>query len=198
MATSADSDLASVDDVIARLKEDNTSLSIGVQPASADLVNLMLFVDANEISRDGLRLVTYDGGGPTRNATAGNVVDIGMVGGEGFLPLTEQITPLLVFDNRRRDAWDAPAVTEAMGEDAQYVAGSQRGWVVHGSMLETHPDRYETLAAAVETASKSPAAVEALTNQQLATEWFGPEESNQSFRQTATVMEQHVDLLQGS
>jgi putative tricarboxylic transport membrane protein len=198
MATSVESDIESVDDVISRLKEDNTSLSIGIQPASADLVNLMLLLDANGISRDGLRLVTYDGGGPTRNATAGNVVDIGLVGGLGFLPLAEQIKPLVVFDNRSRDNWDAPPVTEVAGAGADFVAGSQRGWVVHASMLESHPDRYETMRAAVEAATKNEAAVAALTEQQLATDWYGPEESNQSFRQTARVMEQHVDLLKGS
>ncbi|MCT7376761.1 tripartite tricarboxylate transporter substrate-binding protein [Chelativorans salis] len=198
MATSAGSDLTSADDVIARLKEDNSSLSIGIQPASADLVNLMLLCDANDISREGLRLVTYDGGGPTRNATAGGVVDIGLVGGEGFLPLAEQITPLIVFDTRQRDGWDAALITDVAGEDAEFVVGSQRGWGVHASMLENHPDRYEILAAAVEEASKNPAAIEALKNQQLATDWYGPEESNKSLAATARVMQQHVDLLQGT
>ncbi|WP_159588257.1 Bug family tripartite tricarboxylate transporter substrate binding protein [Chelativorans xinjiangense] len=198
MATSADSDLKSADDVIARLKEDNSSLSIGIQPASADLVNLMLFCDANDISREGLRLVTYDGGGPTRNATAGGVVDTGLVGGEGFLPLAEQITPLIVFDTRQRDDWDAALITDVAGEGAEFVVGSQRGWGVHASMLENHPDRYEILAAAVEEASKDPAAIEALKNQQLATDWYGPEDSNKSLADTARVMQQHVDLLQGT
>lgn len=198
MATSAESDLASVEDVIARLKEDNTSLSIGVQPASADLVNLMLFCDTNGIARDGLRLVTYDGGGPARNATAGGVVDIGLVGGEGFLPLAEQIKPLLVFDTRQRDNWDAALITDVAGADADFVVGSQRGWGVHASMLQSHPDRYEILATAVERASKNPAAIEALTNQQLATEWYGPEQSNKFIAQTAKIMEQHLELLEGT
>ena len=195
MATSAESDIESVEDVVARLKEDPSSLSIGIQPASADLVNLMLFLDANEIPRDGLRLVTYDGGGPARNATAGNVVDIGLVGGEGFLPLREQIRPLLVFDEEPRDDWEAPIITEVSGADADFVAGSQRGWAVHSSLLETHPDRYEILLNAIEAASKNPAAIEALKAQQLATEWYGPEESNAALARTAEVMEQHVDLL---
>lgn len=198
MATSADSGIASVDDVVAQLQADNTSLSIGIQPASADLVNLMLFCDANGIARDGLRLVTYDGGGPARNATAGGVVDIGLVGGEGFLPLAEQIKPLLVFDTRPRDNWDAALITDVSGENAEFVVGSQRGWGVHGSMLQSHPDRYEIIAAAVENATKSEAAVEALKNQQLATDWYGPEDSNASLAATAKVMEQHIDLLQGT
>lgn len=198
MATSADSELQSVQDVIDQLKADAGSLSIGIQPSSADLVNMMLFADANGISRDGLRLVTYDGGGPTRNAAAGGVVDIGLVGGQGFLPLAEKIRPLLVFDDAQRDGWDCPPVTEVSGSDAQFVAGSQRGWGVHTSFMEKHPDRYQVMLEAVEAATKDPKSVETLKNQQLATEWFGPEVSNRSLRNTAKVMAEHIDLLKGT
>jgi len=197
MATAADGELQSVQDVIDRLKADAGSLSIGIQPASADLVNMYLFADANGIDRNGLRLVTYDGGGPTRNAAAGGVVDIGMVGGQGFLPLAEQIRPLCIFDTEPRDGWDAPAASEVVpGTD--FVAGSQRGWGVHASMLDSHPDEYAVLLAAVEAATKDPAAVESLKGQKLATDWFGPEVSNESLARTFRVMQQHVDLLTGS
>ncbi|HEX2255336.1 MAG TPA: tripartite tricarboxylate transporter substrate binding protein [Afifellaceae bacterium] len=201
VATTAGGELESIQQVIERLKEDPSSLSIGVQPASADLVNLMLLVDANEIPREGLRIVTFDGGGPTRNAAAGGVVDIGLVGGEGFLPLAEQIRPLLVFDEERIEPWDAPSAAELAeegGYEAQFVAGSQRGWVVHASMLERHLDVYQTLETAVEEASKDPKSVETLQNQQLATRWYGPENSNQAYRRTFQVMEQHIDLLKAS
>lgn len=198
MATSADSELGSVDDVISKLKEDPGSLSIGIQPSSADLVNLMLFADANGIDREGLRLVTYDGGGPTRNAAAGGVVDISLVGGQGFLNIAEQIKPLLVFDNKQRDGWDAPAVTEVVGDDAKFVSGSQRGWAVHSSLKESHPDRYEVLATAIENASKNPEAIKALKDAKLATDWYGPEDSQSSLKSTHEVMTEHVDLLQGT
>ena len=198
MASAADSDIKSVDDVVKRLKEDAGSLSIGIQPSSADLVNLMLFADANGIARDGLRLVTYDGGGPARNATAGGVVDIGLVGGQGFLPLAEKITPLLVFDDAQRDSWKCPPVTDVAGADAQFVAGSQRGWGVHSSFVEKHPDRYDVMLKAVEAATKDPKAVETLSNQQLATDWFGPDVSNKALRSTAKVMADHIDLLKGT
>ncbi len=197
MATVAGGDLTSVQDVIDQLKADPSSLSIGVQPASADLVNLYIFTDANGIDRDGLRVVTYDGGGPTRNATAGGVVDVGMVGGQGFLPLAEQIKPLLVFDATARDGWEVPALGE-MDAAAEFVAGSQRGWGLHGTMSESHPEEYAILVSAIETASKDPAAIEALKAQDLATEWFGPEASNAALAKTFTVMETHLDLLEGS
>lgn len=198
MATSAESELQSVEDVIAKLKEDAGSLSIGIQPSSADLVNMMLFADAHGIDREGLRLVTYDGGGPTRNAAAGGVVDIGMVGGQGFIPLAEKVRPLLIFDDAERDGWQAPTVVSVVGDGATYVAGSQRGWGCHSSFLEKHPDRYEILLNAIEAATTDPEAVENLKAQDLATDWIGPEASNTALQKTAAVMEQHIELLQGT
>lgn len=198
MATSRESGITSVDEVISQLQADAGSLSIGIQAASADLVNMMLFADAHGIDLSGLRLVTFGGGGPTRNNTAGNVVDIGMVGGQGFLPLAEQIMPLLVFDSSARDGWDAAIITDVSGPDAEYVSGSQRGWGVHASFIENHPDRYGVLASAIEETSKKPEVIESLSNQNLATDWYGSEDSNASLRATAEVMEQHVDLLKGT
>lgn len=201
LATSADKDIQSIDQVIERLKADPSSLSVGVQPASADYVNLMLMADLAGIDRSGLRIVTYDGGGPARNATAGGVVDIGLVGGEGFLPLEEKIRPLLVFDDQAREPWDAMTVTELgekLGGKAEFVAGSQRGWVVQSAFRDEHPDRYQILVDAIEKTSKDPRVIEALTSQQLATEWYGPEDSQQDYLRTFDVMEKHVDLLKGS
>ncbi len=93
-ATTADSEIENFQQVIDQLKADPTSLSIGVQPASADYANLMLTMQAAGIDPTKLRIVTYDGGGPNRNATAGGQVDVGFVGGEGFLPLKDKIKPL--------------------------------------------------------------------------------------------------------
>lgn len=197
MATSAGSDLATIDDVVSRLMADPTSVSIGIQAASADLVNLSILCENKGIAFDQLRLVTYDGGGPARNAVAGGVVDIGLVGGEGFLPLRDQVRPLLTFDNRQRNDWEGAIVTDVMGADAKFVVGSQRGWGLHAALREADPEAFQTLTNAIEAASKNPAAIEALTAQQLATDWYGPEESNRMLAATATVMEQYIGLLQG-
>lgn len=198
LATSAGSDLATIADVITRLQADPGSVSIGIQAASADLVNLSILCDTNNIAFDNLRLVTYDGGGPARNAVAGGVVDIGLVGGEGFLPLRDQVRPLLTFDTRQRDNWEGAIVTDVMGEDPDFVVGSQRGWGMHAALREADPEAFQILTDAIEAASKNPAAIEALTTQQLATAWYGPDESNRMLASTAAVMEQYLHLLQGS
>jgi hypothetical protein len=89
-------------------------------------------------------------------------------------------------------------VTSLSGDDAQFVAGSQRGWGVQSSFVEKHPERYQILLDAIEKASKDPEAVANLQGQDLATEWFGPEASNKALASTAKVMAEHVDLLQGT
>ena len=198
MATSAGSDVKSVEDAISRLKADPGSLSVGLQPASADLVNFSILCAANQIDSSAVRVVTYDGGGPARNAVAGGVVDVGFVGGEGFLPLAEQIRPLLTFDSRKRDNWEGAIVTDVLGADADFVVGSQRGWGLHRSMQTSNPEIFKTLVGAIEAASKNPAAIEALKNQRLATDWYGPEESNKMLARTAQVMEQYIELLKGN
>ena len=197
LATSAGSSLETIEDVIAQLKEDPGSLSIGIQAASADLVNLSILCEANDIELGQLRMVTYDGGGPARNAVAGGVIDIGLVGGEGFLPLREQVRPLLTFDSRQRDDWDGALVTDILGADASFVVGSQRGWGMHAALQENDPEAFRILSEAIEAASKNPEAIATLENQQLATDWYGPEESNRMLASTAQTMEQYIHLLQG-
>jgi tripartite-type tricarboxylate transporter receptor subunit TctC len=194
-ATSSDSEIESFQQVIERLKEDSTSLAIGVQPASADYANLVLTLRAAEIDPAALRIVTYDGGGPTRNATAGGQVDVGFVGGEGFLPLKDKIKPLAMYASEAPEWWpDAPLIGAA-GMQQDFVEGSQRGWVVPSALKDEHPDIYATLEGAIEAASKNEEAVAALQAQQLSTTWFGPEASNEAYRSNAERMIKYADLL---
>lgn len=198
-ATSADSDLDSWSDVIARLQEDPRSLSIGIQPGSADYLNLVLAFEAEGIETDSMRLVTYDGGGPARTAAAGGQVDVSLVGGEGFLPLLSEIKPLLVFSDSPFSGFeDTQIVTDYAADNdlnIDFVGGSMRGWVVHPEFVENHPERYETLLAAFERATKREDAIESLQNQSLATDWYGPEVSNNSFLSTSQLMQEYGHLL---
>jgi putative tricarboxylic transport membrane protein len=200
-AAPADTQLEGFAQAIEMLQDDPTSLSLGVQPASADYLNLRLLLDANGIDADAVRLVTYDGGGPTRNAAAGGHVDIAFVGAEGFLPLIDQITPLLMFTDGPSGIFDDTQTVidlgNELGFEGQYVEGSQRGWVVPTAFRDEHQADYDTLVAAIEQASTDDAAVQSLQDQQLATTWYGPEASNRSFRATFEVLAQHIDLLEG-
>ena len=197
-ATSSDSELQDFQQVISSLKEDPGSLSIGLQPASADYVNLMLTMRAAGIDPAGLRIVTYDGGGPNRNATAGGQVDVGFVGGEGFLPIKARIKPLAIFAAETVEWFpEAPTITAA-GVQTDFVEGSQRGWVVPTALKSEQPEVYAVIEGAVERASKKPEAIQALQTQQLSTTWYGPQGSNEAYLATAKKMAQYIDLLKGS
>ncbi|MEX0584919.1 MAG: tripartite tricarboxylate transporter substrate-binding protein [Natronospirillum sp.] len=198
-ATSAGSDLDSWSEVIERLKADPRSLSIGIQPGSADYLNMVLAFEAEGIETDNMRIVTYDGGGPARAAAAGGQVDISLVGGEGFLPLLSEIKPLVVFNDSPFAGFeDTQLITEYADENGleiEFVGGSMRGWVVHSEFVENHPDRYETLLAAFERATKREDVIQSLQNQSLATDWYGPEVSNRSYLSTSQLMQRFSDLL---
>lgn len=196
-ATTADSEIQNFQQVIDQLKADPASLSIGVQPASADYANLMLTMQAAGIDPTKLRIVTYDGGGPNRNATAGGQVDVGFVGAEGFLPLKEKIKPLAIYAETAPEWWpDAPTITDA-GIQQDFVEGSQRGWAVATKLKQEQPEIYAKLAGAIERASKDPVVITALEKQELSTTWYGPEASQKAYLDNAAKMEKHVELLKG-
>ena len=199
VATSRNSNLNSWSDVIEQLKANPRSLSIGIQPGSADYLNLVLALEAEGLSIDNMRIVTYDGGGPARTAAAGGQVDISIVGAQGFLPLLSEIKPLLIFNDEpfagfENTQYIADYAAKA-GLEIDFVGGSMRGLVIHSALKENHPDRYEILVSAMERVTKRPDVIESLKNQNLATDWFGPEVSNRAFINTSRVMQRYADIL---
>jgi putative tricarboxylic transport membrane protein len=197
-ATSSDSEIESFQQVIDSLKSDPSSVSLGVQPASADYANLVLTLRAAGIDPAALRIVTYDGGGPARNAAAGGQVDVGFVGGEGFLPLKDKIKPLAIYAADTVEWFPEAPTIAAAGVQTDFVEGSQRGWVVATALKNEQPEVYATIEGAVERASKNPQAIETLKAQQLSTTWYGPKESNESFLANAAKMAKYVDILKAS
>lgn len=196
-ATHADSEIESLPAALEQLKADPTSLSIGVQPASADYVNMMLTMQAAGVETDRLRIVTYDGGGPVRNAAAGGQVDLAFVGGEGFVPLKTKIKPLAVYAEEAPDWWPDAQTIGSLGIEQEFVDGSQRGWVVASAVKEEKPEVYATLLGAIERASQNPEAIEALRLQELSATWYGPEASTQAFLENAATMQRHEALFRG-
>ncbi|HTV30091.1 MAG TPA: tripartite tricarboxylate transporter substrate binding protein [Xanthobacteraceae bacterium] len=199
LATSKGGDLKSVNDLLAALKKDPQRLSVGVPRASTDYINLILLMRAAGVDPAKLRLVTYESGGQVRSAVIGAVVDCGFAGGEGFLPLVDQIRPLLTFAATRQAPFDAPAVPEVnLGATFEPVAGSLRGFAVGSSFKDKYPDRYNKLVDAYKTVFADPKVVASLKNQDLASTWYGPEDSEAVYLKTCKQIQNHADLLNGS
>ena len=165
-----DTKLKSVHDVVSQLKAGPMSLSIGTLSAQPDYVNLVIFMKALDIPLNKLRLVTYNGGGECRSAVVGGVVDIGMAGGLGFLPLADQITPLLTFDADPQPPFNSPTVAQAnLGRPIEFVAGSLRGFATTASFNAKYTDRYDLVVTAYKKCFNNPKMITALKTAQLPT-----------------------------
>lgn len=152
-------------------EKDPKSVSIGVQPGSADLINITLLLTAVGIDPAQVRLVTFKGGGPARNAVLGGTVDVGLVGAEGFLPLRSRVVPLMLFNDERLADWaDVQTITEyakAKNLTVEWVPGSQRGWVLPAGVGKQNPAIRAKWVDAIEKAMNDPQWIALAKEQQL-------------------------------
>ena len=200
--TAKDTSVKSFADALERLKKDPRSLSLGVQASSVDYVNMILVLQAAGIDTGKIRLVTYDGGGPVRNATAGGQIDLGFAGAEGFINLRDKIRVLAGFWDETIAEWnDAPLLSKIATESGikvNYLPGALRGWVVPSKLKKEHPEIFKTLVDAFERATKDPEAIKSSQVQQLGLVWYGPEASDAMYQKTAKTLQEHAYLLKGS
>lgn len=193
IAVSEDSDFETIDDLLAEIRANPGTVSIGVQPTSADMINFLIFLDALGLTQDDVRVVTFDSGGPVRNGIAGAQFDAGVIGERGLRRMADQVNTLMVFAAEPLDVWDAPAVrtvTEAEGvaEYPSILSGSVRGYFVHGSLQEDHPERYQRLVDAFQAVTENEEAIAAHEEQQITIDWYGPELS------TEIMLREHENL----
>jgi tripartite-type tricarboxylate transporter receptor subunit TctC len=201
MATKADNDkIKSLGDVVAALKKDPRSLSIGCQSASPDLINLAVFANAIGVDFKALRIATFEGGGVVRTNIVGGVIDIGLAGLDGYLPLREMVRPLLTFDTKQHEGFDTPTVKDANigGSMDDFVAGTLRGFAVSRKFKDSNPDRYKEVESAYEKVFNDPETIDAMKKQQLAYNWYGPDDSNDVADRTYNGLKKFVGLLKGA
>jgi putative tricarboxylic transport membrane protein len=199
LATSFDSKWKSMKQVIDALKKDPKSVSIGVQPGSADLINITLMLRANGIDPKDVRIVTFKGGGPTRNAVLGGTVDIGLVGAEGWVALKSRIDALMIFTDERLDDWkDIPTVVEYAKEnkvDIEWVPGSQRGWTLSAEVGKQNPQARAKWVDVIQQAMKDPKWIETSNELKYPNPWYGPEKSKAMYMKGSETLFKHMDLI---
>lgn len=181
IATSNDSRFSSIDELLAEIREKPGTVSIGVQPTSTDMINLAIFLDAFGVSRDDVRIVTYDSGGPVRNGIIGGQFDVGAIGDQGMQARRDEFQTLMVFSEEPSQVWEAPHVLEvAESEGIEYprvVSGHIQGYFVHTELMENYPERYAKIVEAFQNITENPEAIEDHKGQDLGIDWVGPEAS---------------------
>lgn len=184
MATSKDSKFNSIYDLVAEIKKNPGTVSFGVQPTSADMINFLIFLKAVGLKVEDVRVVTYDSGGPVRNGIVGAQFDVGIIGELGLRTRVDQVKPLMVFADEKLPVWDAPTVVEAakklgVAEYPHILSGSVRGFFVHGSLKEKFPDRFAKIVAAFKAIYSNPETIADFEKQKMTIDWYGPEKSAQ-------------------
>lgn len=199
LATSFDTKWKSLSQVIEALKKDPKSVSIGVQPGSADLINITLLLRAEGINPSQVRIVTFKGGGPTRNAILGRTVDVGLVGAEGFVFLKSRIDPLTIFADERVPEWkEVPVIEEyakARKLNIDWVPGSQRGWVLAAEVGKRNPQIRARWVDAIKKAMEDPQWLAVASESSYPNPWYGPEKSQASYMKGSETLFKYMDLI---
>lgn len=193
------SELQTFDDIIAGLKEPG-KLSAGVIAGSGEHISLLLMMDILGIPASNLRLVTFDGGGPTRTALAGAQIDFGMVAGQGSEVIFDQVRKIAVFAEEKNKDWpDAIPINEALAPydvEMPLLDSSVRSMVVHRAFAEEYPERYAKFVEAYKEAVESEDFQKEAVEGYFGHEWRGPEASQAIVEKNYNLLVQHSSLLE--
>ena len=151
------------------------------------------------IPASNLRLVTYEGGGPTRTALVGAQVDFGMVPGQGsevIFPDTRKIA--IVAAEKNPDWADAVPINEALKSynvTLPILDSSARAMIVHAKFPSQYPNRYKTFVDAYRRVLENPDYVKAAKAANYGTDWRGPEKSAELVQRNYKLLVEYSRLL---
>lgn len=188
----------SIEQFLQKIRKNKGKVSIAVQKASAGYINLVLMLKALKMSEDDVKIITYNSGGPLRNAIAGAHVDAGLIAGYNSVHMKDLFKPLLVFRKDRSPNWDAPAYPELLkkyGATSDMMPGTIRGLAIRRSVRDRYPERYKILVKAMEKTVKDPKVVAHMKKTLMPYEWLGPEESTRRIRSAYKKYNKYVYLF---
>ena len=198
MVVPKDSPLQNLDDIIEGLKEPG-KLSAAVIVGSSEHISIMLMMEKLGIPGDNLRLVTFEGGGPTRTAIVGGQVDFGMVPGQGSEVIFDDVRKIVLVAAEANPDWpDAVPINEALashGIEMPYLDSSVRSMIVHKAFAEEYPERYQTFVEAYETVVKSEKYQEDAAAGNYGREWRGPEASTELVNRNYDLLVEYQRLI---
>jgi len=157
-----------------------------------------LLLEVSGIPQQNLNLVTYNGGGLARAAVAGGVVDFIVISAAGTEGIREYIRPLAIVSHQRNPEWDAPTLTQAMaptGIEVPVLPGSIRGYGTSAEFKRQFPERFRTLASALQAALGNDDLIALLDGASIGRRWIGPDASEDMMRETFAIFRDYSYLL---
>jgi tripartite-type tricarboxylate transporter receptor subunit TctC len=198
IALNKDSVYTSLPELLEDIREHPKTVRAAVVRGSGGHLMAKLLLEVSGIPQENLNLVTYNGGGLARAAVAGGVVDFIVISAAGTEGIREYVRPLAIVSHQRSQTWDAPTLNEAMaptGIRVPVLPGSIRGYGTSAEFRRLYPERFETLARALQTALESAELIELLDKASIGRRWVGPEQSEQMMRETFAIFRDYSYLL---
>ena len=110
------------------------------------------------------------------------------------------ITPLAVIAEEPLAAWDGvPVVNDALAEvdlEMPVVSGSIRGLAASAELPEQYPDRWEKIVSAYERTMQDPEFIAHLEENEIGTDWLGPERTTKRVKSNFEILKQYGALVQ--
>jgi len=186
-------------DLIEAMKANPGTLSLSTLNGSAGHVAMLALAEALNLPGDVVRIVTYEGGGESKAAAAGGIVDFTSTQVEGIETIKDFVTGIGVFESERLASDpNMPTMNEVLAEygtSVPNITGSMRTFVAHAGLKVQHPDRYEFISAALERTLERPDFREWLQAQNIPAIWRGPEVSRSMLYENFEVVKEYVDLF---
>ena len=133
-----------------------------------------------------------------RAAVAGGVVDFIVISAAGTEGIREYIRPLAIVSHQRNPEWDAPTLTQAMaptGIEVPVLPGSIRGYGTSAEFKRQFPERFRTLASALQAALGNDDLIALLDGASIGRRWIGPDASEDMMRETFAIFRDYSYLL---
>lgn len=198
VATHQDSPYETFADLVGAMREPG-EVSSGIIYGNGGHLQTILFMEELDIPEENVRFVTYDGGSPLRAALAGNQVDFEVLAAGGAAGIMDSLRVLAVVNASNPDGFDAPLLNDAMaelgGDPVAIIGGNVSGLLVHSSLQEEYPDRFETLVSAYEAVVTSENYAAAAAEAGVGADWVGPEESQAMVDDAYEALEALADVL---
>lgn len=157
-------------------------------------------MDKLGIPAENLRLVTYDGGGPTRTAIIGGQVDFGMVPGQGSEVIFDQVKMIALVAPEKNPDWpDAQPINEVLASynvELPFLDSSVRSMIVRKEFASEHPDRYKKFVDAYQKVVESEEYQKSATEGNYGRDWRGPEASTELVKRNYELLVQYSSLLE--
>lgn len=194
-----DAPYKTLEDLIDAIINRPGEVSAGVIGQSAEHITLLALLGELGVPKSNVRLVTYDGGGPTRTAVAGGQVDFAVLTAQGSESILDRVEVVAMNSDEPVPGWDFPLVNdllEARGIEVPILQSSVRSILVQKSFAENHPEAYEAfLEVYNRTLNRDDYKTFAEQNN-IGIVWRGPERSESIVRDSFELTSKHSSLLE--